>query len=48
MFIRKMLFETRMGELLLTILENKLGLAVVQAEWLANLPAVEPHPVSNE
>jgi hypothetical protein len=35
MILRWLLFETKLGELLLTILERKVGLAVVQVEWLA-------------
>ena len=42
MIVRWLLFETRVGELLLTILERKVGLAIVQAEWLAAQPAGEP------
>jgi hypothetical protein len=41
MILRWLLFETRFGELLLTILERKVGLAVVQADWLAAQPAGE-------
>lgn len=33
--LKKLLFETRMGEVLLSFLEQRLGLAVVSAEWLA-------------
>ena len=32
--IKWFLFETRFGVLLLTLLEEKAGLAVVQADWL--------------
>ena len=39
MIVRWLLFETRLGELLLSILERKVGLAVVQVEWLAAQPA---------
>jgi len=45
MIVRWLLFETRLGELLLTILERKVGLAVVQIEWLAAQPAGEPKAV---
>jgi len=45
MIIRWLLFETRLGELLLAILERKVGLAVVQVEWLAAHPAGEPKAV---
>ena len=48
MLVRWFLFHTKAGEVLLTLLERRLGLAVVQAEWLAELPAVQPHPVSSE
>ena len=34
MLLRWFLLETRVGELLLCLLESKAGLAVVQAEWL--------------
>jgi hypothetical protein len=34
MILRWLLFETKAGELLLTFLERKVGLAVVQADWL--------------
>jgi hypothetical protein len=42
MIVRWLLFETSLGELLLTILERMVGLAVVQADWLAAQPAGEP------
>jgi hypothetical protein len=42
MLVRWLLFETRLGELLLSVLERRAGLAVVQAEWLAAQPAGEP------
>jgi hypothetical protein len=45
MIVRWLLFETRLGELLLTILERKVGLAVVQVGWLAARPAGEPKAV---
>ena len=32
--LRWFLLETRLGELLLCLLESKAGLAVVQADWL--------------
>jgi hypothetical protein len=34
MFLKRLLFETRIGELLLAFLERRLGLAVVQVDWL--------------
>jgi hypothetical protein len=43
MIVRWLLFETRLGERLLTILEQKVGLAVVQADRLAAQPAVRPN-----
>jgi hypothetical protein len=45
MILRKLLFETKLGELLLVTLERKVGLAVVQADWLAVQPAGEPKEV---
>jgi hypothetical protein len=41
MILRWFLFETKVGELLLTVLEQRVGLAVVQADWLAAQPAGE-------
>ena len=35
--VRKLLFETRVGEWFLAQLEKRAGLAVVDAEWLATL-----------
>ena len=35
MLLRWLFFETRVGEMLLTFLERKARLAVVQVEWLA-------------
>lgn len=34
--LKRLLFETRMGEWLLTQLEQKAGLAVVDANWLSH------------
>jgi hypothetical protein len=48
MIARWFLFETRCGELLLTFLERRLGLAVVSAEWLAVQPSSVPQAVSGE
>ncbi len=48
MMVTKMLFETRIGEMLLAFLERKVGLAVVQAEWLVELPGGQPQVVSGE
>ncbi len=33
--IKWLLFETRLGEVLLVLLERHVGLALVQANWLA-------------
>ena len=46
MLLRWLLFETRMGEMFLVFLERRVGLAVVQAEWLAMQPSSEPTAVS--
>ena len=46
MALRWLLFETRIGEMLLAFLERKTGLAVVHAEWLALQPGGEPKAVS--
>jgi hypothetical protein len=40
--IRWLLFETRLGEVLLVLLERHVGLALVQANWLAEQPSGEP------
>jgi hypothetical protein len=45
MALRWLLFETRIGEMLLAFLERKVGLAVVHAEWLALQPGGEPKAV---
>lgn len=42
MILRRLLFETQVGELLLAFLERRAGLAVVQAEWLGALLSGEP------
>ena len=42
MILRWLLFETKLGELLLVCLERCVGLAVVQADWLAAQPSGEP------
>ena len=44
--IRWLLFETRVGELLLVLLERHVGLALVQANWLADQRSGEPKTVS--
>ena len=46
MFIRWLLFQTKLGEVLLVFLEQKVGLAIVTAEWLAALPGGEPKAVT--
>lgn len=42
MIVRWLLFETRLGEWLLIFLEQKIGLAVVSADWLAGQRSGEP------
>jgi hypothetical protein len=42
MFVRWLLFETKMGEMLLAFLERKAGLVVVSAEWLAGQRSSKP------
>ena len=46
MLVRWFLFETRIGEWLLLFLERCMGLAVVQADWLAEQRSGEPKAVS--
>jgi hypothetical protein len=46
MLVRWLLFETWIGELLLTCLERWVGLAVVQVDWLAVQRSGESRPVS--
>ena len=46
MLVRWLLLETRIGELLLHFLERSVGLAVVQADWLAMQRSGEPNTVS--
>jgi len=48
MLLRRLLFETRLGELLLAFLERKAGLAVVRAEWLGTQLSGTPHAGSGE
>jgi hypothetical protein len=43
--IRWLLFETRLGEVLLVLLERHMGLALVQANWLAEQRSGEPRTV---
>jgi hypothetical protein len=40
--IKRLLFETRLGEHLLTFLERKVGLAVVDADWVGLQRSGEP------
>jgi hypothetical protein len=40
--LRKLLFDTRIGEWLLSLLERMTGLAVVEASWLAEWPTPAP------
>jgi hypothetical protein len=42
MFARWILFETRLGTVLLLLLERCTGLAVVSAEWLGAQPSSRP------
>jgi len=42
MLLRWLLFETKLGEMLLAFLERAAGLAVVNAEWLGTQPSGEP------
>jgi hypothetical protein len=44
--IRWLLFETRVGEVLLVLLERHVGLALVQANWLADQRSGEPTAAS--
>ena len=46
--VRWFLFETKAGELLLTILERTTGLAIVRVDWLGAQPSGKPHGVSGE
>lgn len=46
--LRRLLFETKVGELLLALLEKRAGLAVVQAEWLGAQPSGTPQVASGE
>jgi hypothetical protein len=46
MLLRWLLFETKMGEMLLVFLERRAGLSVVQADWLAVQPSGKPTAVS--
>ena len=46
MFVRWFLFQTKVGELLLVFLERKVGLAVVQADWLGAQRSGQPKHLS--
>jgi len=48
MFLRWLLFETKVGEVLVCFLEKKAGLALVQAEWLGAQPSGMPRVASGE
>jgi hypothetical protein len=47
MFLRWLLFETRLGELLLVLLERK-GLAVVSSDWLGAQRSGKPLSASDD
>jgi hypothetical protein len=46
MILRWFLFETRIGEWLLVLLERKVGLAIVQADWLCTQRSGQPTAAS--
>ena len=46
MILRWLLFETKLGEILLVYLERYVGLAIVHADWLAIQPSGEPRTMS--
>ena len=46
MILKWLLFETKLGELLLVYLERHVGLAVVHADWLAIQPSGKPKTIS--
>ena len=48
MLIRWFLFETRVGEWMLNLLEKTAGLAVVQADWLGAQPSGAPQAEGGE
>ena len=48
MLIRWFLFETRVGEWMLTLLEKRVGLAVVRVEWLGEQRSRVPRTLSGE
>ena len=48
MLIGWILLDTRLGELLLVLLEHHAGLAVVQSDWLALQRSGQPRAASEE
>ena len=42
LLLRWFLFETKAGEMLLSLFERATGLAVVSVEWLETQPSGEP------
>ena len=42
MIVRRFLFETKCGEMLLSFLERRVGLAVVKADWLGDQRSGNP------
>ena len=42
MLLRWLLFESKAGELLLTLLEKTAGLAIVESSWLGNQTSGKP------
>ncbi len=46
--IRWLLFKTGLGEVLLVLLERHVGLALVQANWLAEQRGGEPKAMPEE
>jgi hypothetical protein len=45
MLVRRFLFQTKLGEMLLVFLERKIGLAIVEAGWLGAQRSGEPKAV---
>ena len=37
-----LLFETKLGELFLALLERRVGLAIVRSDWLSDQPSGRP------
>jgi hypothetical protein len=44
--LQKLLFDTKVGEWLLSLLERTTGLAVVESNWLAEMPSSTPTAAS--